>query len=111
VAELFRRCSPSAVHIRTSAVARLPFTQDLLELPQGAGSGIVWDAQGHIVTNWHVVRDAARARVSLSDNSTWSAELVGAEPDKDIAVLKLTTPALDLEPVSPSSAQLSAALC
>lgn len=81
-------------------MARFPFTQDLLEIPQGAGSGFVWDTRGHIVTNWHVVRGASRARVTLSDNTTWDAELVGAEPDKDVAVLRLTSitsPASDPE--------------
>ena len=44
---LFKRCAPSVVHIRTSAVARAPFSQDATEIPQGAGTGIVWDGEGH----------------------------------------------------------------
>ena len=94
---LFKRCSPSVVHIRTSAVARTPFSVDALEIPQGAGTGIVWDEQGHIVTNFHVIQSAQRAKVTLSDNTTWEASLVGYEADKDLAVLKISGPAT-LEP-------------
>jgi hypothetical protein len=53
---LFKRCAPSVVHIRTSAVARAPFSQDATEIPQGAGTGIVWDGDGHIITNFHVIK-------------------------------------------------------
>jgi S1-C subfamily serine protease len=94
---LFKRCSPSVVHIRTSAVARTPFSVDALEIPQGAGTGIVWDENGHIVTNFHVIQSAQRAKVTLSDNTTWEASLVGYEADKDLAVLKISGPAT-LEP-------------
>ena len=96
---LFKRCSPSVVHIRTSAVARTPFSVDALEIPQGAGTGIVWDEHGHIVTNFHVIQSAQRAKVTLSDNTTWEASLVGYEADKDLAVLKISGPAT-LEPGS-----------
>jgi len=90
---LFKRCSPSVVHIRTSAVARTPFSVDALEIPQGAGTGIVWDDKGHIITNFHVIQSAQRAKVTLSDNTTWEASLVGYEADKDLAVLKISGPA------------------
>ena len=53
---LFKRCAPSVVHIRTSAVARTPFSQDATEIPQGAGTGIVWDGDGHIITNYHAIK-------------------------------------------------------
>ena len=53
---LFKRCAPSVVHIRTSAVARTPFSQNVTEIPQGAGTGILWDLDGHIVTNFHVIK-------------------------------------------------------
>jgi len=53
---LFKRCAPSVVHIRTSAVARAPFSQDATEIPQGAGTGVVWDDQGHCITNFHVIK-------------------------------------------------------
>jgi S1-C subfamily serine protease len=91
VVRLFQTCSPSVVHIRTTALARSPFSQDLAEMPLGAGSGFIWDGDGHVVTNWHVVRSAEGATVTLSDNSTWNAVILGKEEDKDLCVLKLTS--------------------
>lgn len=95
---LFKRCAPSVVHIRTSAVARAPFSQDATEIPQGAGTGIVWDGEGHIITNFHVIKEAQRAKVTLADNSTWEATLLGYDQDKDLAVLKITDPATKRAP-------------
>jgi S1-C subfamily serine protease len=66
---------------------------NVLEIPQGTGSGFIWDSSGHVVTNFHVVKGSDRAEVTLSDGSRWKAELVGVEPDKDLAVLKIDAPA------------------
>ncbi|HET6425783.1 MAG TPA: trypsin-like peptidase domain-containing protein [Planctomycetaceae bacterium] len=89
--EIFESASPSVVHITSLAVRRdLNFNE--LRLPEGTGTGFVWDDQGHIVTNYHVIRSGNRARVTLSDNSPWDARLVGVEPDKDLAVLKIDAP-------------------
>jgi len=90
--ELFRRASPSAVHITTLAVRRDAFTLNLLQIPQGTGSGFVWSDKGHIVTNYHVIQNAQAAKVTLADNSTWDGRLVGVSPDNDIAVLKIEAP-------------------
>jgi len=62
-------------------------TLDVTEIPQGVGSGFVWDQQGHIVTNYHVVEAGDRASVTLNDGSTYPARIVGVAPDKDLAVL------------------------
>lgn len=97
--DLFRQTSPSVVHITTEAVRRNFFSLDLLKIPQGSGSGFVWDDKGHIVTNYHVIREADFAHVALADQSTWPAELVGAAPDKDLAVLRIKAPARQLKPV------------
>ncbi len=87
---IFDRCAPSVTHITTSAlVQKQPFSLDISEIPYGTGSGFVWDHHGHVVTNYHVVRNAQKAKVSLSDNTSWEATLVGAEPDKDLAVLHI----------------------
>jgi S1-C subfamily serine protease len=59
---------------------------------QGTGSGFVWDENGHVVTNFHVIQGAQAFRVTLHDNSVWDARLVGGDPDKDLAVLKIDAP-------------------
>src|SRR5205823_4976602 len=69
------------------------------QIPEGAGSGIVWDKKGHIVTNYHVVRGAEAAKVTLADNSTWMAQSVGAAPDNDLAVLVIDAPEQRLHPI------------
>jgi len=87
--DLFHSAASSVVYITSVAVERDAFTMNVFEIPQGAGSGFIWDENGYIVTNFHVIQNAAGARITLSDHSTWEAKLVGAEPDKDIAVLRI----------------------
>jgi S1-C subfamily serine protease len=89
---LFKSVSPSVVYITTMTVRHELFSSRALEVPQGAGSGFVWDENGYLVTNFHVIANAQGARVTLADQSTWPAQLVGADPDKDIAVLKIDAP-------------------
>jgi len=97
--ELFKQVSPSVVFITTMAVRQDPFHFRALEVPQGAGSGFIWDDRGYVVTNYHVIAEAQGATVMLSDQSTWRAQLVGAEPDKDLAVLKIDAPKNLLPPI------------
>ncbi len=97
--ELFRRASPSVVFIKTTAVQVDPFRMRAYEVPQGAGSGFVWTADGYIVTNFHVVQEARGATVTLADQSTHEAELVGVAPDKDLAVLHIEPPEGGLRPL------------
>ena len=97
---LFREASPSVVNIVTKeAIARR--TGQLTSSPQsleaGAGTGFLWDTEGHIVTNYHVVRDADVAQVTLYDGSSWNARLIGSEPKFDIAVLKIEAPKSKLQ--------------
>ena len=66
----------------------------------GQGSGFVWDTQGHIVTNRHVVVDAERISVQFSDGSAFSAEVVGLDMDSDLAVIKVERDAEQLTPVT-----------
>ena len=96
---LFKLVSPSVVHITTLAVRKDYFTLDLWQLPQGTGSGFLWDQDGRIVTNYHVVQGADAAQVTLADHSTWQARLVGAYPDKDLAVLVIDVPRERLQPI------------
>jgi S1-C subfamily serine protease len=71
----------------------------LFESPQGTGSGFVWDQEGHIITNFHVIQEASGAKVTLADNSDWEAQLVGVAPDQDLAVLSIKAPAERLHPI------------
>ncbi len=96
---LFRRASPSVVNITTLAVRRDLFTLNLLEIPEGSGSGFVWDNAGHIVTNFHVIQNADVAQVTLADHSTMKARRVGVAPDKDLAVLRIDVPRGRLRPI------------
>ena len=75
------------MHITTLVIAAAPFSLDVQQIPEGTGSGFVWDKDGHIVTNYHVIRDASGAVIILADGSSWQGRLVGADPAKDLAVL------------------------
>jgi len=99
--DLFQTSSRSVVYITSKAVRREPIGMfRVLEVPEeGTGSGFIWDEQGHIVTNFHVIRGAEEVLVRLSDRSSWKARLVGVEPSNDIAVLAIEAPAGDLRPV------------
>lgn len=99
VINLFQQAAPSVVYITTKEVRRSLFSMNALEYPQGAGSGFIWDEHGHVVTNFHVVQGADRVEVTLSDHSSFDAVLVGAAPDKDLAVLRIKAPAAELVPI------------
>jgi len=96
---LFEQASPSVVHITNVGVRSDSFGLNVMEIPQGTGTGFVWDERGYIVTNFHVLQNAQRAEVRLSDQSTWRAHPVGVAPDQDLAVLKIDAPARTLRPI------------
>src|SRR5512143_2628372 len=75
--DVFGKFSRSVVHVTSLATRRDRITMDVSEIPQGTGSGFVWDQDGHIVTNFHVVQEGDRANVTLNDGSTYPATLVG----------------------------------
>jgi len=97
--DVFSKFSRSVVHVTSLALRRDRMTMDVTEIPQGTGTGFVWDQDGHIVTNFHVVQEAERASVTLNDGSTYPATLVGVAPDKDLAVLKIDAPPSKLLPL------------
>lgn len=97
--DLFKTVSPSVVYITSLTVQQDFFSFRALEVPQGSGSGFIWDERGYIVTNYHVIAEARGARVTLADRSTWPAQFVGADPDKDLAVLKIDAPKNLLPPI------------
>ncbi len=97
--EVFRKASPSVVHITTLAAQRDMFSMNVQQVPRGTGTGFVWDDRGHIVTNFHVIQGATAARVTLSDQSVHEATLVGAFADRDLAVLKIDLPKAGFPPI------------
>ncbi len=86
---LFEVSAPSVVYITTTTQQQDYWSRNIYEIPAGTGSGFIWDSKGHIVTNYHVIQNAYKANVTLSDGSTWEAEVVGVEPRKDLAVLRI----------------------
>ncbi|KAF8037535.1 hypothetical protein BT93_B0433 [Corymbia citriodora subsp. variegata] len=96
---LFQENTPSVVYITNLAVKQDAFTLDVLEVPQGSGSGFVWDKEGHVVTNYHVIRGASDLKVTLADQSTYDAKVVGFDQDKDVAVLRVDAPKDKLRPI------------
>jgi S1-C subfamily serine protease len=90
--EVFSNASPSVVYVTSSALRRQMFSLNVMEIPQGAGSGFVWDDSGLIVTNYHVVARANKLTVTLSDQREFDATVVGLAPERDLAVLRLIDP-------------------
>jgi S1-C subfamily serine protease len=96
---LFQKVSPSVVYITTVA-RRLDFwTRNVTEIPQGTGSGFLWDDAGHVVTNYHVLQGASGAEVTLSGHSSFKATLVGAAAQYDLAVLRIEAPKESVRPI------------
>ena len=96
---LFEAASPSVVYITTTAVQQDIFSMNVMQVPQGSGSGFIWDRAGHVVTNYHVIAGADAAQVTLADHSSWPARLVGEAPERDLAVLRIEAPADRLRPI------------
>ena len=104
--EVFQRASPAVVFVTSSELRRQRFTRNITEIPRGAGSGFVWDAQsGLVVTNYHVVSGADRLTITLVDEQAFQAEVVGLAPERDLAVLRIIDPPGNLTelPVGDSS--------
>jgi S1-C subfamily serine protease len=96
---LFRQASPTVVYITTVTRQINPWTRYAQDVPRGTGSGFIWDKQGHIVTNFHVLQGASAARVTLANQQSFRASLVGVSPDHDLAVLRIDATAALLFPV------------
>lgn len=112
VARVYERVAPSVVHIRVvqqvsggeAPGLEIPGWPDHPELPddffrRGEGSGFVWDKKGHLVTNYHVVQDAQEVEVTFLDRVTVPADVVGTDPDSDLAVLRVERDGDRLTPV------------
>ena len=99
---LFEETAPSVVFITTLEHVRVrrPFRgSQVTRQPQGEGSGIIWDTEGHVVTNYHVINQAHSAIVRTADGTEYEAKLVGSAPDQDLAVLKIEAQSERLSPI------------
>jgi S1-C subfamily serine protease len=90
--EIYQKASPAVVHVTSTALRREFFSRSVKEVPQGSGSGFVWDQNGLVVTNYHVIHGANRLIVELYDKSQWDAQVIGIAPEKDLAVLRIEAP-------------------
>ena len=89
--KVFKNANPSVVHVTNLKLTRDWWTEEVVGIPQGNGTGFVWDRKGHVVTNYHVVKGANRFFISFhKDKRNYPAQLVGVAPTKDLALLKLT---------------------
>ena len=97
--EIFKLASPSVVHITNSRLVRSFYSLNPQEVPQGTGTGFIWNKEGYIVTNFHVIQQANVVTVTLQNGSSYDAVPIGSDPDKDLAVLKIDAEAADLSPI------------
>ena len=113
LADIYERVNPSVVNIRVIG-GGLPISVDpshpqvpgMPELPEtqqppnrSLGSGFVWDKEGHIITNNHVIAGAEEIEVTFADESVLNAEVIGTDPDSDLGVIKVDMPEADLKPI------------
>ncbi len=96
---LFDEAAPSVVFINSSRLSRNYFSMNVTEVPQGSGTGFVWDKKGNIITNYHVIKDADVVEVVLSDGTEVKGEVVGTAPTKDLAVIKIDVSPSKLRPI------------
>jgi S1-C subfamily serine protease len=94
--EVYLAMSPSVVNITTTTIV-----QDFFAAyqSQGSGSGSILDKEGRILTNFHVVQEAQKIDVALANNKHYKARVLGADPDNDLAVIKIEAPATELTPI------------
>ncbi|HEX3314987.1 MAG TPA: trypsin-like peptidase domain-containing protein [Gemmataceae bacterium] len=97
--KIFEEASPSVVNVQSLISEQNPFNLNVQKIARGTGTGFVWDEKGHIVTNYHVVKDAGQVQVTLWDHSTWDAYQVKYDELNDLAVLWTNAPAGRLKPL------------
>jgi S1-C subfamily serine protease len=96
---VYKDASPSVVFVTNTQLQRQMFSLNVMEIPRGSGTGIIWDKSGLIVTNFHVIYGANKITISLQSGNSYDAEVVGAAPEKDIALLRIDAPGEDLKPI------------
>lgn len=87
---VYEQVSASVVNITNRGIVYTWFNEPV-EQELGTGSGFIYDADGHIVTNYHVVENATDLLVTLADGRTFSAKIVGVDPSTDLAVIRIET--------------------
>lgn len=97
--DIFDNAGPGTVFVTQNQIVRDRYTMRATEVPSGSGSGFIWDTDGHIITNYHVIDGSSHLTVTLYNQKTYPAKLVGGEPKKDIAVLKIDAPTDELTPI------------
>lgn len=85
--EIYRALSPGVVNVHSTSYARDFF--GFVDAQEGSGSGSVIDADGDILTNYHVIENAQKLSVSLGGQKDYAAKLIGGDPDTDLAVIRL----------------------
>ena len=98
--KIFSDVSPSVVYVTNRQVVRQRFSFNAMEVPRGSGTGFVWDDEGLIVTNYHVIHGAHKVLITLHNGQTYEAENVGVAPEKDIALLRIDAPDAALRPIA-----------
>src|SRR5437016_10260968 len=96
--EVYQKYSQGVVNITTTTIGYDFFLRPV-PMESGTGSGAVLDDQGHIVTNFHVVRDAETLEVTLPDKSKHEAKVIGSDPNNDLAVIQINGPHGRLTPI------------
>ena len=94
--EVYSAISPGVVHVTSKVTVQDWFNAYQTE---GAGSGSILDKEGRILTNFHVVQDAEELTVTLSNNKTYDAKVLGSDPDNDLAVIQISAPPAELSVV------------
>jgi S1-C subfamily serine protease len=98
--DLFEFAAPAVVHINTAKRVKNWYSRDMQAIPDGSGSGFLWDDQGHVVTNFHVIAGADSAQVTLMDHTISNAVLVGYDKAFDLAVLRIDASSADIRPIA-----------
>jgi S1-C subfamily serine protease len=97
--DLFKAASPSVVHVTNMTETRSASSMSVQKVERGLGSGFVWDQDGHIVTNYHVVEGASSVQVIFEDGTSYDTTDIVPYPDKDMAVVTIDAPKSKLVPI------------
>jgi len=101
--DVYRKAAPAVVNI-TSTVIQRDFFFGVVPR-SGSGSGVIIDSKGYILTNNHVIENAQRIEVTLSNGNKWPGNLVGTDPYNDLAIIQIDAPSEQLQTLSLGSSQ------